>query len=650
MSDNLQVGAVSTYAATEKGSKNQFKRLQDAQYDNELARRLTGDKKAQKARQNELQGNYSNFSRIVGIYDFNNDGIIDKEERKQISAKYAKKAAENQVKNELAYEKVRNTVVYYDKEDYERNKKADKEAGRNPQYIKDKNVRNYIENNRQLFFDENGNFSQDMYKDEVVNWTGADWKLNLDERRALAYEGESDHLSKGSAKKMAEYGGFEIQKDYTNLKRAGVIAGSLALAVGSAYLFPKITNVDAESIVNVLHENGVTDFNVSELHDKIKRKTVNPTAALAAALPPAILAASLIKEKSDKDIFTETEAARIVLEPNGTKRVLNENGNREIVQAIKDLPNLNDDQKIMAIMYGYGASTGKKVNERELIAAYEAAKAADDYIAQHGQIDAHPQQEPSTEPVHPIESQPTPSPETAPEPDTTPQPVPTPEPQPQPQPEPATVIVQNGESIARLAKKYGVSEKEIIELNKDQLKRFKSATNCSDDKKYLGFLVGAKIKLPAGANEEAVEANKKTTSEIENNKYKKASKNLDGKLCPERTKTFKPLDENFRKRNNIRTTEELAEEEYQKEQAAKKTEPLSDEELREKCPGIAKPAEDTPKYEAPKWEVPNPFVPTETKVDPEQKTKVQKENPSIQELSDEAKKRRDAQKPWYQFW
>ena len=122
------------------------------------------------------------------------------------------------------------------------------------------------------------------------------------------------------------------------------------------------------------------------------------------------------------------------------------------------------------------------------------------------------------------------------------------------------VTVENGESIARLAKKYGVSEKEIIELNRDQLKYFKSATDCEDNKKYLGFLVGARIKLPQDANQEAVKENQKTNSEIENAKYRKASKKLDGKLCPERTKTYKPLDENFRKKHNIRTTDELAEE------------------------------------------------------------------------------------------
>lgn len=679
MSYDLNVGAVGTSdAALSYEPKEDYEKRQTQLQQEALTSGLTGkgSKSARKARAAELASRYSGFSKITALYDFDKDGLTDKVDRKQISAKDAKRAAKNQVANEAAFEKVRKTVVYFDKAEYDANKKADKKAGLEPQYIKNKDVRNYIENNRHLFFDENGNFSQDMYKDEVVKWTGADWRLNLDERRALAYEGQSDHLSKHAAKKMAEYGGFEIQKDYTLVKRVGVIAGSLAAAVGMAYAFPKVTNVDAESIVNVLHQNGVTDFEVSKLYDSIKKKQVNPTAALMAALPPAILAASLIKEKTDKDVFTETEAARIVNEENGAKRVLDEHGNREIVQAIKDLPHLNNDQKIMAIMYAYGESTGKKVNERELIAAYEAAKAADDWIAQHGQIQPtlHP-----TEPTVPtVPTQPTvptaPTQPTVPTVPTVPtQPtVPTVPTQPtaptqptvppvEPTPEPAMVIVQNGESIARLAKKYGVSEKDIIELNKDQLKYFKSATNCDDNKKYLGFLVGAKIKLPAGANEEAIEENRKTTSEIEEGRYRKSAKKLDTKLCDERTKTYKPLDEGFRKKEKIRTVGEYeAELEAQAKAKAPSPEhptvrtekvPMSEEEFHKRNPFIARPADDTSAYEAPKWEAPKPFIPTAPEVKSKEPVKtaaetksapVEQRMPSIQEMYDEAQARKAA--------
>jgi LysM repeat protein len=60
------------------------------------------------------------------------------------------------------------------------------------------------------------------------------------------------------------------------------------------------------------------------------------------------------------------------------------------------------------------------------------------------------------------------------------------------------VIVQNGETLIKLANKYGVSAQKIIELNKNKIKYFRHASNCNDNKKYAGFLVGAEITLPDG--------------------------------------------------------------------------------------------------------------------------------------------------------
>ena len=71
-----------------------------------------------------------------------------------------------------------------------------------------------------------------------------------------------------------------------------------------------------------------------------------------------------------------------------------------------------------------------------------------------------------------------------------------------------TVIVQNGESLSKLAKKYGVTVQELKELNKDQLKTFYNTKNCDDSKGVQGFLVGAEIKLPCSANLEAAKNNK----------------------------------------------------------------------------------------------------------------------------------------------
>lgn len=203
--------------------------------------------------------------------------------------------------------------------------------------------------------------------------------------------------------------------------------------------------------------------------------------------------------------------------------------------------------------------------------------------------------------------------------------------------ETVSVTVLNGESIAVIAQKYGVSAQEIMDLNQKQLKYFKSATDC-DGEKVAGFLVGAKIKLPAKANMKAVEENLKTTSEQERKKYEDSMKNLDTKLCDDRTQSYKVMDENFRKEHNIRTKgeyeagrnaggEETPEvtpkggaenpkgsEETPKggavnpenpdDKGAEKAPEITDEEFRKEYPYIARPEEKPIELNPPKWELP----------------------------------------------
>ena len=334
--------------------------------------------------------------------------------------------------------------------------------------------------------------------------------------------------------------------------------------------------------------------------------------------------------------------------------------------------------------------------------------------------------------------------------------------------ETVSVTVLNGESIAVIAKKYGVSVQEIMDLNQKHIKYFKSATDC-DGEKVAGFLVGAKIKLPAKANMKAVEENLKTTSEAERKKYEDSMKNLDTKLCDDRTQSYRIMDENFRKEHNIRTKgeyeagrnaggEEQAEETPkggaekpkgadetpkdgdEKSKGTGDTPEMTDEEFRKEYPYIARPEEKDADVEAPKWEIPQfkpeipglnepaddvqvPFRPkddtaetpetqkketpeTENKKAEEKETPAASQNPqpdagaednenispyikrpddetpayeqpsfelpevvpgqnaqkadstkteekgmpSIQEMSDAAKAKREEQKPWWQFW
>lgn len=98
-----------------------------------------------------------------------------------------------------------------------------------------------------------------------------------------------------------------------------------------------------------------------------------------------------------------------------------------------------------------------------------------------------PEVDPDIEPEVTPEDKPDPKPED--------KPVVKPEDKPKPENDcDKTVIVQNGESPAMIAKKYGIKEADVKELNKNKLHWFK--INCDPENKQQGFLVGEDIKLP----------------------------------------------------------------------------------------------------------------------------------------------------------
>ena len=89
-----------------------------------------------------------------------------------------------------------------------------------------------------------------------------------------------------------------------------------------------------------------------------------------------------------------------------------------------------------------------------------------------------------------------------------------------------------------LAKKYGVSVEEILELNKSQVKKFKDCNG----KIHLGFLVGAVIQLPCDAKIENARGNltsKQSQNLYENIFVKKADKG--DVWCEEKQATRKEL-------------------------------------------------------------------------------------------------------------
>lgn len=607
-----RVDSISAASSTTYSTKPDTKKKLEEKKEEIISFKLPNDvdyskKSERKERKADLEKQYQNLK--AEYYDErSNEVLTDK-----LTKKEAEKFASRQVDNEKRYQEFLNTETFLTKAEYEK-AKADQKAGKAYQgkdltYIKDGDVRRWVQDNKHKFF-KDGKFSSDLYKSEIAKWVGTDYKMNLDEKSAVSAGG--DRMSKRDAKKAAKYAGIDVEKDLTWLYKTGALVGGVGLGAGVGAIAGGAVVGDANfnSYVVGKHQDGTWEI-IGEQHSKSDAvsagRKIGAISGALGALPASILAAAKLKDEGGKDVFQNSVAAEIVKDPDGIKNVTEKDGCRTIVRAILNLPNLTENQKIATLEYAYGKNTGKKVNKNELIAAYEAAKVINDLP---------PAPTTNTEPTTPtaattptqatvattptaatvptqatVATTPTaatvptqatvattPTAATVPTQATTPT-----EPAPQP-PKNAVITVENGESIARLAKKYGVSAKEIIELNKDQLKYFKSATDCDDNKKYLGFLVGAQIKLPAGANEEAIKKNQETNSEKENAKYRKASKTLDKKLCPERTKTYKPLDENFRKKNNIRTTEEAA---LEAQQSQEKT--LTDEEFAQQYPYIARP-------------------------------------------------------------
>lgn len=389
-------------AITTQEVKKQKKQEETKKADTEL-QTLLGNKDAQKARREELIDDYLGLG---------------------LTKRQAKKAAKNQVKNEVTQEEVDRTIVYLDKDEYKKNKDKDEAAGFIPEYVKNKKVREMVETHPERFYetdkdgklvlDENGNkiFSSDKYKLTMREFTGLDYKLNLDERKAGAKE---FGVKKRHMKKAVKYGNFEYERDLTPLYKTGAVVGSLGLGA----LIGSSVGADFNSNVYGIHADGSKELLG---HQSSNAGIVNPIKGALAAVPAAVALGILVKDNGYADVFQGLSAEEIVKQ--GTSGIKGD-ANKKIVQGILDLEHLPDDLKAEAMKVAYGQATGKKVNERELIAAYELAKKADEQLAQ---LDIQP-----TPPVEP-DPEPTPVPTPVPTPDPEPTPVPTPVPTPEPEP------------------------------------------------------------------------------------------------------------------------------------------------------------------------------------------------------------------------
>ncbi len=179
--------------------------------------------------------------------EFMASGTYDKKAANKL-AKYAMNDAKAGLRAE-------NRVVYMDKAEYENAKKIleyeqkaaknriklYKKAGRpvpaedeeilkkSVEYIKDKDVRKYVEAHKNRFYDENGKFSNTKYHEWAETHLQGDNTLTTSERKPGSI---TTGLSKGDMTKAVKYAGYDAQKDHTlkiNLAKAlvGIISGPL---------------------------------------------------------------------------------------------------------------------------------------------------------------------------------------------------------------------------------------------------------------------------------------------------------------------------------------------------------------------------------------------------------------------------------------
>ncbi len=262
-------------------------------------------------------------------------------------------------------------------------------------------------------FDKDGNVNTEAYQKAMLQYAGSDFKGNIDERKVLAKDAD---VKKRHTDNMLEAGGLDAEKDYTWAMRAGVFVaglgsgalagllggGATATAVASAVATATSSatatahsSATAELDVNIptpggeynafvttTVENTVTTTVVntatSTVTDTATKAISNGTKALNGLLGsaiPSILAALAVKDNGGKDVFNGAAVMDVLENPDQVKG----RQNKAIMNKLVDMEITGDpvrDKIIKAAILNEAMSdkTGKKVNTRELIAAFAAAE------------------------------------------------------------------------------------------------------------------------------------------------------------------------------------------------------------------------------------------------------------------------------------
>ena len=254
MTDVKKVDLFTAQSAQSKAVTNpvEKEKAEKERLNAEIQRELATKEDRQKAIEEAKQA-YLNFGTVEG--------------QKVESEKEAEKMAKNYVKDQQYKENSNATQVFMDKEAYKAAEKARKEQrkqlieqyrneGLSKKEAKQKadaqlpeneylrkglfgqnKTRKYIESHKELFYDENGNFSSDKFKQTALKFANTHTEegeaenhyLSLKERREVA---EKENVKASVVKNLAKKSNLGYEKDNTNLYRGLYVAGMTGVGAG----------------------------------------------------------------------------------------------------------------------------------------------------------------------------------------------------------------------------------------------------------------------------------------------------------------------------------------------------------------------------------------------------------------------------------
>ena len=299
-----------------------------------------------------------------------------KREIPELTQKQANSFGKKTMQNERAAAVVDDRMVYIDKDKMQAAQAAmpDREhVYLDPDKKFDAKVRKIIAENPEDFYVD-GEFSSDQYKRRLGGFTGFDNKANLDEVKTAA----SDYgVGNRTIRRAMKRAGYEREKDLTWLYKGLAALGVLGASAGVGSL----VGANFTSNVYGIHNDGSTDL-LDTIHTSNAR-SVGGLRGLIGGIIPSLALAAVVKDNGGKDIFKGNTAEEIVAkgEKNIESRIKGE-ANQNMMRGILRMENLSNEDKAFILKLAYGELTGKKVNDRELVAAYEIAK----YCNEHPEI------------------------------------------------------------------------------------------------------------------------------------------------------------------------------------------------------------------------------------------------------------------------